>query len=82
MDHVEEKEFTLRVEVRCVFPADYDGDADGFAWAEALPALTAEIVRAASAAASRAGFSVRTGNRGRPSDEEVTLILERREPGG
>ena len=78
MDHVEEREFTLRLQVRCVFPEGYDGDADGYAWWEEFPPLAAEIVRAAAQIAStRGGYTVRPANRGRPADEEVTLIIER-----
>jgi hypothetical protein len=75
MDYVEEKEFTLRLQVRRSFPADYDGDDDGYAWWEAFP--SAELVRAAVQFAVQNGFSARTANRGRPADEEVTLVLER-----
>jgi hypothetical protein len=79
MDHVEEREFTLRLQVRCVFPEGYEGEADGYAWWEELSPLTGEIVRAASQIASRAGWDVRPTNRGRPAEEEVTLVVERRE---
>ena len=79
MDHVEEREFTLRLEVRCAFPEGYEGEADGYAWWEELRPVTAEIVRAArEVVARRGGWSVRPANRGRPADEEVTLILERK----
>jgi len=77
MDHIEEREFALRLEVRRVFPEGYDGDDDGYGWADALPGLTAEIVAAARQIVARAGWSVRPANRGRPTDEEVTLVLER-----
>jgi hypothetical protein len=78
MDYVEEREFTLRLQVRCVFPEGYDGEADGYAWWEEFPAIAAEIVRAAAqVAGARGGYRVRPANRGRPADEEVTLILER-----
>ncbi|HVZ73240.1 MAG TPA: hypothetical protein VHJ20_12755 [Polyangia bacterium] len=76
-DHVEEREFTLRLQVRCTFPESYDGDADGYAWAEELPSLTAELVRAAQQIASGRGWRVRSANRGRPVEDEVTLVLER-----
>ena len=75
MDYVEEKEFTLRLQVRRVFPESYEGDADGYAWWEEFP--SSEIVRAAIQAAARAGYAARPANRGRPADEEVTLVLER-----
>jgi hypothetical protein len=78
MEYVEEREFVLRLELRCPFPPDYDGDEDGYAWAEEIPPLTAEIVRAAAQVLrARPGWRVRVANRGRPSDEEVTLVVER-----
>ena len=79
MDHVEEREFTLRLQVRCTFPEDYEGDADGYAWWDDFPLLAAEIVRAASQIVARhPGWRARPANRGRPVEEEVTLIVERR----
>jgi hypothetical protein len=78
MDYVEEREFVVRVELRCTFPADYDGDDDGYAWAGDLQPLGAEIAHAVAAVLKRRpGWSVRAGNRGRPADEEITLIAER-----
>jgi hypothetical protein len=78
MEYVEEREFVLRLELRCPFPADYDGDQDGYVWAENIPPLAAAIVQAATAAIkAQPGWRVRFGNRGRSSEEEVTLILER-----
>jgi hypothetical protein len=80
-DHVEEKEFTLRLEVRCAFPPDYQGDGDGFEWFAEFEPLAAEIVRAArQVIAGRPGWTVRPGNRGRPADEEITLLVERAPP--
>ncbi len=82
MKYVEEREFVLRLEVRCAFPDDYEGDEDGYAWAEELRPMTAELVRAAMGAiAGRPGWRVRAGNRGRPAEEEVTLVVERVLPG-
>jgi hypothetical protein len=76
--HVEEKELTLRLELRCAFPDDYEGDADGLTWTAEVPALTGAILAAVVQTIQRhGGWKVRPGNRGRPSDEEVTLILER-----
>jgi hypothetical protein len=78
MKYVEEREFVLRLELRCPFPDDYDGDEDGYVWTEAFAPIAAEIVHAAtSALRARPGWRVRTGNRGRPTEEEVTLIVER-----
>ena len=77
MDHVEEKEFTLRLQVRRVFPEGYEGDADGYAWWEEFPPVAAEVVRAAAQILAAKGYRVRPSNRGRPAEEEVTLIVER-----
>lgn len=76
--YVEQRDFTLRIELRCAFPETYDGDDDGYAWTEGLQPALAEIVRAAAAIlAQRGGFRVHPANRGRPADEEVTLVAER-----
>jgi len=78
MEHVEEREFTIRLELRCAFPEDYDGDEDGYAWVEQFRPIAAELARAAATAVrSRPGWRVRPGNRGRPADEELLLIVER-----
>ena len=78
MDYTEEREFALRLTVRCAFPDDYDGEADGFAWWTEFETISAEIVNAAAQiVARRPGWKVRPANRGRPADEEVTLIVER-----
>jgi hypothetical protein len=79
MAYVEEREFQLRFELRCEFPDDYQGEEDGYAWAEEWPAIAAEILRQAVASVTRnPGWSVRTKNRGRSSEDEVTLVLDRR----
>jgi hypothetical protein len=76
--YVEQRDFTLRIELRCAFPETYDGDQDGYAWTEAVQPALAEIVRAAAAIlGQRGGFRVHPANRGRPADEEVTLVAER-----
>jgi hypothetical protein len=78
MDYVEERQFTLRLEVRRPFPEDYEGEDDGYTWWEDMAPITAEIVQAALQIVSRRpGWRVRPSNRGRPSDEEVTLVIER-----
>ena len=78
MEHIEEREFVLRLELRCAFPEDYDGDEDGYAWFEAFRPMAAEIAHAAAAAVrARPGWRIRPGNRGRPADEEILLIVER-----
>jgi hypothetical protein len=78
MPHTEEKEFTLRLELRCTFPDDYQGDEDGYAWAgELSPLLGAVIAAALQAIGRHPGWKVRPKNRGRSSDDEVTLLVER-----
>ena len=79
MPYVEEREFVLRFELRCEFPEDYDGEADGYVWAEEIQPLAAAVVKAAAEIFARQpGWSVRFANRGRPSDEEITIVAERR----
>ena len=51
--YVEERDFTLRITARCAFPADYDGEADGYAWWSDVEPAIAEIVRAAVAILAR-----------------------------
>ncbi len=77
MTYVEEREFTLRFELSCEFSEDYDGDEDGYEWAKGFEPLAAQIVKAAMAQISRSGYAVHAKNRGRPSDEEVTLVVKR-----
>jgi len=78
LTYVEEREFTLRIQVRCAFPENYEGDDDGYAWWSSIEPSTADIVRAAAAILGRLpGCRVRPTNRGRPADEEVTLLVDR-----
>ena len=79
MPYVEEREFTLRVMLRSEFADDYDGDEDGYAWAQnQLPAVASDLVRAAvQVLTARSGWKVRPANRGRSSEDEVTLVAER-----
>jgi hypothetical protein len=78
MKYTEEREFDLHLVVRCEFPEDYEGELDGYAWAEEVPRITAEVVSAVvSALRRRPGWQLRGGNRGRPVEDEVMLVLER-----
>ena len=78
LTHIEEREFTLRIQIRCAFPENYEGEDDGYAWWSNVEPSTAEIVRAAVAILARQpGCRVRPANRGRPADEEVTLVVDR-----
>jgi hypothetical protein len=76
--YVEEKEFVVRLALRCEFPDDYEGEEDGYEWLADWPAISAELVQVIGAALKRRpGWQVRPGNRGRPTDEEITLVVER-----
>lgn len=79
--YVEEREFNLRIVCRCEFHDDYEGELDGYAWAQEMPAITSELMRAAMVMLSqRPGWSLRVSNRGRPPEDEVTLLLEKTLP--
>lgn len=79
MRYVEERDFTLRLDIRCEFPENYEGEADGYAWlAEFHERIAPRVVQAVVAAIrDHPGWAVRPGNRGRPIEDEVTLIVER-----
>lgn len=78
MPYVEEREFTLRFELRAEFPEDYDGEADGYEWAKEFPGIAAEMVHAVVGVIARhPGWKVHPRNRGRSSEDEVTLVLDR-----
>ena len=78
MKYVEERTFTVRIELRCEFPDDYQGDEDGYAWVGEFAPIAAEMVQAAAnAVRRRPGWQVRPANRGRPADEEVLLVVDR-----
>jgi hypothetical protein len=77
MNHREEREFTLRLEVAREFKDDYEGEEDGFVWAEEIPGLASELVRACVELGQRHGWRVRPRNRGRPAEDEITLVLEK-----
>lgn len=78
MKYTEQRDFNLRFDVRADFPDDYDGELDGYEWYREFPPMAAEILRAALAVvANHPGWKVHTGNRGRSSEDEVTLVLTR-----
>ena len=76
--HVEDKEFTFRIEFRAAYADDYEGDDDGNAWVDQTRPITAEMMHALAAVVQRhQGWTVRPANRGRSTDDEVTLIVEK-----
>jgi hypothetical protein len=80
MRFVEERDFTLRLDLRCAFEEGYDGELDGYAWLREFQDRIAPRVVEAAVRAIRAhpDWTVRPGNRGRAIEDEVTLVVERR----
>lgn len=79
MRYVEQRDFTLRLDLRCEFPETYDGERDGYAWVREfqeriLPRLVEASVRVIR---EHPGWRVRPGNRGRALEDEVSLVVER-----
>ena len=79
MRYVEERDFTLRLDLRCEFPEQYEGEHDGYAWLrEFHDQIVPQLVRAAVSVIRRhPGWTVRPGNRGRSSEDEISLVVER-----
>ena len=76
--HTETREFTFHLTFNAQFSDDYDGDDDGYAWAQKLPTIEAAMLRALVAVVGEdKAWSIRTTNRGRSSEDEVALVLER-----
>lgn len=79
MEYTEERSFLIRLEAQARFPEDYDGEADGYAWAEEFDRLKARIYAAVMRELAQApAFSAHPANRGRPADEEVTIVCQLR----
>jgi hypothetical protein len=80
MRFVEERDFTLRLDLRCAFEEGYDGELDGYAWLREFQDRIVPRVVEATVRAIRAhpDWTVRPGNRGRAIEDEVTLVVERR----
>jgi hypothetical protein len=77
MPYVEEREFTFRLELKRGFGEQYQGEEDGYAWAADVAPLAGEMMQALVAVAQRHGWKVHPRNRGRSTDDEVTLVLEK-----
>jgi len=75
----EQTSWNIRLEATASFSEDYDGDDDGYVWRERFhkevqPAIVASVFRALS---NLEGWSVRTGNRGLATADELLIVLER-----
>ena len=79
MRFVEERDFTLRLDLRCTFEEGYDGELDGYVWLREFQDRIAPRIVEAVVQAIRAQpeWKIRPGNRGRAIEDEVTLIVER-----
>ena len=79
MGYVEERDFTLRLDLRCAFPEDYEGERDGYVWLRDFhDRILPQLVQAAVDTIRRhPGWTVHPGNRGRSLEDEVTLVVER-----
>ena len=79
--YVEERDFTLRLDLRCEFPERYDGEQDGYVWLrEFHDRLLPRLVQAAvEVIRQHPGWSVRPGNRGLDESREQ-LVVELAEP--
>lgn len=79
MPYTEEREFNFRIVARAEFAEDYDGEEDGYVWAEPLSALYGAMLQAMTDVVRQGTtWTMRPGNRGRSSEDEITLIVERR----
>ena len=79
MRFVEERDFTLRLDLRCTFEEGYEGELDGYVWLrEFQDRIIPHVVEAAvRAIRAHAGWAVRPANRGRAIEDEVSLVVER-----
>jgi hypothetical protein len=80
MRFVEERDFTLRLDLRCEFEDGYAGELDGYAWLrEFHDRIVPRLIHAAvQAILAQPGWTVRPGNRGRALEDEVSLVVVRR----
>ena len=79
MRYVEERDCTLRLDLRCEFGETYEGEEDGYLWVrEFHDRILPHVVEAVVAAIRRQpGWTVRPANRGRALEDEVSLVVEK-----
>ena len=75
--YVEERDFTFKLEARIAFPADYQGDGDGYAWAPEFERLCQRLVVQMIQTAQREGWQVQPANRGRSPRDEAVLVVSK-----
>ena len=75
--YTEERDFTFKLEARIAFPADYQGDGDGYAWAPEFERLCQKLVVQLIQTAQREGWQVQPSNRGRSPLDEAVLVVSK-----
>ena len=78
MEHVEEREFEIRIHLRASFGPDYEADEDGFVWHEGFertikPRLVSAVF---DALRTDPRFRVVAAPRGRDPDRGVDIDVE------
>ena len=78
MSYREEATWAIRIEAGADFGDDYQGEMDGYVWREqAFRDVQRRVLNAVLRELSATpGWRARTGNRGLPATDEVTIILE------
>lgn len=78
MTHREEREFVVHLHLSAEFPADYEGDDDGFAWHEDFQArVRPKLVAAIFSALAGSGFRAVAAPRGRDPEHGVDIDVVR-----
>jgi hypothetical protein len=78
MSYREEAGWVIRIEAGADFGDDYQGELDGYAWRDgAFREVQRRVLSAVlRELAATPGWKARTGNRGLPATDEVTIVLE------
>jgi len=75
----EDKTFTLRFSLEAQFPDDYEGDDDYHAWVQNWERqIKPDLIKTVFESLRRTPeWKAHTRNRGKSSDEEIEIVLER-----
>lgn len=79
MRYIERRELVIRLHLSAEFPADYEGEDDGYEWYRSFdervrPELVRELLRVL---ASQRGYRITPVNRGLDMHEELEIKVER-----
>jgi len=82
MNHREERQFVINLNLSAEFPPDYEGDDDGFAWHEEFQArIKAKVVAAVfTALAEERRWKAIAAPRGRDPETGVDIDVSRVSP--